>query len=95
MTNASCGPPAAQKAPAAASWGAPQLPMPDQQDALRTIHQLAGHQSLGAIAAAVEERHGVRISHEAVIRLLSVSAEHRPMAGLPPANAGGRVVPRQ
>ena len=55
------------------------LPVQDQQDALQTIRRLAGRVSLRAIAATVEELHGVRISHEAVRRVLSPSGRQRPI----------------
>jgi len=45
--------------------------IPEQQLAIRTALALRGKASLRAIARVLEERHGIRVSHEAVRRLLS------------------------
>ena len=49
--------------------------VPEEQAASRTILALGGTTSLRKIAAAVQDRHGVRVSHEAVRRVLSEAAK--------------------
>lgn len=44
--------------------------LPDQQAAISTVLSLRGKASLRRIAATVQERHGIEVSHEAVRRLL-------------------------
>jgi DNA invertase Pin-like site-specific DNA recombinase len=48
--------------------------VPEQQVAIRTILELRGKASLRNIANAVKERHGTRVSYEAVRRVLSHAA---------------------
>src|SRR5438270_7383175 len=45
--------------------------IPEQRPALRTALALRGKLSLRGIAGVVEERHGIRVSHEAIRNLLS------------------------
>jgi DNA invertase Pin-like site-specific DNA recombinase len=47
--------------------------VPEEQAAIRTILTLGGTASLRKIAEAAQERHGVRVSHEAVRRVLAES----------------------
>jgi DNA invertase Pin-like site-specific DNA recombinase len=47
-------------------------PVPEQQEAIATMRRLRGEgRSLRAIAAAVHERHGIKVSHLAVRRALA------------------------
>lgn len=47
------------------------IAVPEQQAAIETIHGLRGRASLRRIAGAVEEAHGIQLSHEAVRRVLA------------------------
>jgi DNA invertase Pin-like site-specific DNA recombinase len=51
---------------------------PGQQEAIQTIRRLRGRMSLRRIAAAVNERHDTRISHECVRHVLSRHVSRKP-----------------